>query len=142
MRDEHNWIHHENDLVYQDELVTAFVAPHWWPNNKGHVIIIPNDHYENLYELPRLYLHRVHDIAQAIALTFKHVYRCHGVSTRQHNEPAGNQDVWHYHLHVFPRYDGDNLYLTRRSREVVPPEERRTYAEKLKRYLGENPPLE
>jgi hypothetical protein len=29
---------------------------------------------------------------------------------RQHNEPAGNQDLWHLHVHVFPRFEGDNLY--------------------------------
>jgi diadenosine tetraphosphate (Ap4A) HIT family hydrolase len=39
-----------------------------------------------------------------------------GTSTRQHNEPAGNQDVWHYHEHVFPRYDGDELYRRQRAR--------------------------
>ena len=33
-----------------------------------------------------------------------------GISTRQHNGSAGNQDVWHYHLHVFPRYPNDGLY--------------------------------
>jgi len=61
------------------------------------------------------------------------VYKCDGVSTRQHNEPSGNQDVWHYHLHVFPRYKNDNLYKTdRRNSE---PEERTEYAEKLREYF-------
>ena len=40
----------------------------------------------------------------------KTAFGCPGVSTRQHNEPAGNQDVWHYHVHVFPRWHGDRLY--------------------------------
>jgi diadenosine tetraphosphate (Ap4A) HIT family hydrolase len=41
----------------------------------------------------------------------KDAYRCDGVSTRQHNEPAGDQDVWHLHVHVLPRHQGDQLYL-------------------------------
>lgn len=42
----------------------------------------------------------------------KAAYGCDGVSTRQHNEPAGDQDVWHYHLHVVPRWHGDALDTT------------------------------
>ena len=44
------------------------------------------------------------------ALAVKHAFGCSGISTRQHNEPDGNQDVWHYHVHVFPRYPNDGLY--------------------------------
>ncbi|HET8845269.1 MAG TPA: HIT domain-containing protein [Ktedonobacteraceae bacterium] len=124
------------DVVFEDTLVTAFIAPYWWPNNEGHVLIIPNEHFENLYDLPRLYAHRIQDLAQAIALAFKQVYHCHGVSTRQHNEPAGNQDVWHYHLHVFPRYIDDSLYQSFRSREIAPPEKRWAYAEKVRTFLA------
>ncbi len=36
----------QHDIVYQDELVTAFVSPRWWPNNPGNVIIVPHRHYE------------------------------------------------------------------------------------------------
>lgn len=37
-------------------------------------------------------------------------FGCEGISTRQHNGPAGDQDVWHYHLHVFPRSPCDGLH--------------------------------
>jgi histidine triad (HIT) family protein len=69
-----------------------------------------------------------------IALAMKAVYSCDGVSTRQHNEPAGNQDVWHYHLHVTPRYEDDQFYLTHR--EFMPVNERAKHAEKLRSYLA------
>jgi histidine triad (HIT) family protein len=42
----------------------------------------------------------------------RRAYACDGTSLRQHNEPAGNQDVWHHHVHVFPRFTGDELYRT------------------------------
>ena len=138
MRGEDNLVSADDDQVYQDDLVTAFIAPYWWPHNAGHVIIIPNAHFENIYDLPSEYAHRIQDVARMIALAFRATYHCQGVSTRQHNEPAGNQDVWHYHLHVFPRYDGDNLYLNRRSPEVAPAERRRAYAELIKGYLTEH----
>jgi histidine triad (HIT) family protein len=127
---------HQHDVVLRDALVTAFIAPLWWPNNEGHVLIIPNGHFESLYDLPQHYAHRIQDVIQRIALAFKHVYHCHGVSTRQHNEPAGGQDVWHFHVHVFLRYEGDNLYREARSREIAPPQKRLAYAEQLKTFLA------
>jgi histidine triad (HIT) family protein len=88
----------------------AFVASHWWENNHGHVLVVPILHYENLYELPDDTGAAIFAMSRRIALALKRGYRCDGVSTRQHNEPAGYQDVWHYHLHVFPRYTNDRLY--------------------------------
>ena len=64
---------------------------------------------------------------------FKRLYKCDGVSSRQHNEPDGGQDVWHYHLHVFPRYKNDNLYAMSRTQTTA--EERAVYAEKLKSHF-------
>jgi histidine triad (HIT) family protein len=63
----------------------------------------------------------------------KEAYRCDGTSFRQHNEPAGNQDVWHYHLHVFPRYHGNDLYRLRG--RTTTPDERAPYADLLQRHL-------
>lgn len=126
----------QQDIIYRDKLVTAFVSPRWWPNNHGHVIIIPNKHFENLYDLPAEYAHRVQDVAKEVAIAFKEMYKCDGVSTRQHNEPAGGQDVWHYHLHVFPRYEGDNLYQSLPHLRFVPLEKRIVYAERLRNYFN------
>ncbi|MDQ0229057.1 HIT family protein [Metabacillus malikii] len=103
----------QRDIIYQNHDVTAFVASKWWPNNKGHVLVVPNQHYENMYELPANIAAEIHRAAQLTAFAMKNTYHCDGISTRQHNEPAGNQDVWHYHLHVYPRYENDNLYLTK-----------------------------
>ncbi|MCB2298153.1 HIT family protein [Clostridium tagluense] len=125
----------QDDIVYKDDYITAFIGAGWWNNNKGHVIIIPNNHFENIYELPNEFSAKIHEFEKEIAIAFKKVYKCDGVSSRRHNEHCGNQDVWHYHLHVFPRYKNDNLYLT--GRELSKPEERLEYAEKLKNYFKE-----
>lgn len=122
------------DVIWHDPEVTAFVPTGWWPNNEGHVLIVPNEHYESIYTLPPELGTPIARIAQRVALAFKELYGCDGVSTRQHNEPHGNQDVWHYHLHVFPRYEGDDLYLSRR--RIATAEERRPYAEKLRQWLN------
>lgn len=125
----------QQDIVVRDDLVTAFVAAAWWPNNAGHVIIVPNAHYENIFDLPLHYATAIHAAAQRIAIAFKQAYRCAGVSTRQHNEPAGNQDVWHYHLHIFPRYPDDQLYELIDHRRRTTPAKRLPYAERLRQVL-------
>jgi len=132
-----NVITNQEDVIYHDELITAFISAGCWKNNKGHVLIIPNEHYENIYELPPLISAKIHDVEKEIALAFKEVYKCDGVSSLQHNEPSGDQDVWHYHLHVFPRYAGDNLYKT--EKEHLSSRERRDFAEKLRIYFSNKP---
>ncbi|HUG14697.1 MAG TPA: hypothetical protein VMM78_06720 [Thermomicrobiales bacterium] len=52
-----------SDIVARTEHVTAFIASHWWTNNPGHVLIAPNAHYENIYELPVEVGGRIHAMA-------------------------------------------------------------------------------
>lgn len=127
----------QDDVVYRDHDVTAFISLGWWPNNPGHVLVVPNVHYENIYDLPPEMGTPMQRVIREIAIALKATYGCDGVSTRQHNEPPGGQDVWHYHQHVFPRYQGDQLYLHRRDDSTR--EERRPYARKLRGYLSARP---
>jgi histidine triad (HIT) family protein len=123
----------QGDIIYRDDSVTAFVGSHQWPNNPGNVLVAPNEHHENIYDVPIHLATRVHAVARAVALAMKEAYHCDGVSTRQHNEPAGNQDVWHYHLHVTPRYVGDDFYRTERA--PMAPVERSEHAGRLRALL-------
>ncbi|WP_245593095.1 HIT family protein [Deinococcus frigens] len=123
------------DLIYRDDLVLAFVAAGPFPgafgaNYPGHVLIVPLAHIENIYDLPDHLAARIHALARRMALALKAIRDCQGTSTRQHNEPAGNQDVWHFHLHVFPRWQGGGLYSARRVR--LPDEVRATQAARLR----------
>jgi histidine triad (HIT) family protein len=125
------------DIVYQNEFTTAFIAPKWWANNKGHVLVIPNEHYENIYSTPDDHLAEVYKTVKKIATAIRATYDCDGTSTRQHNEPAGDQDVWHLHAHVYPRYVNDKLYHNHDQAAFVEAQLRVPYAEKLRAYLTE-----
>ena len=120
-----------SDIIYQDTAVTAFVSSHQWPNNLGNVIVVPNQHFENIYDLPLNNAGEIHKTIRHLAIVMKTAYACAGISTRQHNEPAGNQDVWHYHTHITPRYQNDNYYATHRA--LMPVSERANYARALKK---------
>ena len=126
----------KQDVVYQNEHVTAKVAPKWWINNPGSVLVVPNRHYENIYDIPEETLAEVYKVVKRVAIAIRSTYGCSGTSTRQHNEPAGNQDVWHFHVHVFARYDDDELYQNHDNKRFVTAEERSPYAEKLKSFLS------
>ena len=123
------------DVFFCDELITALIPTEQWPNNPGNVIIVPNEAYENIYDIPDDLLAYIHIFSKKVAIAMKETYKCDGISIRQHNEPAGNQEVWHYHLHVFPRYDGDNLYIQHEEKKPSTPEDRSMYAEKLRTYF-------
>jgi histidine triad (HIT) family protein len=125
-----------SDIVWRDEQTTAFISPKWWEASPAHVIVIPNEHFEHLYEIPDATLGSVYATAKRVAIGLKRTYGCGGTSTRQHNEPAGNQDVWHFHVHVFPRYPEDELYRNHRRVRWVEADERAPYAERLRLELG------
>jgi histidine triad (HIT) family protein len=78
----------------------------------------------------------VHDAVREIAVAMRTAYGCEGISTRQHNEPAGGQDAWHFHVHVIPRYDGDDLYGSKPLPGFATGEQRRVYADKLRAVLS------
>ncbi|MFI5909773.1 HIT family protein [Dactylosporangium sp. NPDC051541] len=124
------------DIVRRDPLAMAFIAPRWWPKNHGHVLVVPNTHIENLYDLPADTGHAISDLTRDVATAIRHTYGCDGTSVRQHNEPAGNQHVWHYHMHVFPRYTDDNLYFTQPHEHFATADERLTYADKLRTHFA------
>lgn len=133
IENEHVWTN-QQDVVFRDGHVTAFISAAWWPGNPGHVLVIPNEHIENVYSMPTSLLARIQEVAREVSIGFKEIYDCDGSSSRQHNEPAGSQDVWHYHLHVFPRWKGDRLYFERRSSTT--PEERKPYAERMRDWMS------
>ena len=125
------------DIVYRNEVGAALIAAGGSPNNPGHVLVIPVAHFENLYELPEREGTAMFRITRAIARAMKATSGCTGVSTRQHNEPHGNQDVWHVHTHVFPRFENDQLYAQPHVRNT--PDDRKLHADRLRSYLETYP---
>jgi histidine triad (HIT) family protein len=125
----------QSHIVERTDETFTVVSPRFWPNNKGHLIVVTLEHHENLYVLPDHLGAAVHRAARRAAIALKGAYECGGTSTRQHNEPAGYQDVWHYHLHVYPRYAGDNLYRSEVG-GLLTKEEMTQYARRVQEHLA------
>ena len=122
-------------VVWRDEQVMTLVNIKWWPNNPGGCLVVPIEHHENVFALPPRLGTPIQAAVRDVALAMKSALGCDGISTRQHNEPAGNQDVWHHHTHVFPRWHGDDLYRSRGA--TVPMDEVDQMAALLREHLPE-----
>ena len=66
----------QTDIVFQTADITAFMATRKYPNNQGHVLIIPNEHFENIYDLPSALSSKIHSLSRDIALAMKAEYQC------------------------------------------------------------------
>lgn len=121
-------------IIARTDGAAALLGLHRWGHGPVDVLVIPVEHIENLYDLPARLAPAIQSMTRAAALALKVVYNCEGVSTRQHNEPAGNQDVWHYHVHVFPRYIGDGLYKSEKM--PIPMQEIMEETARLREYFN------
>ena len=129
----------QQDIVFQDEHVTAFVSSATWPNNAGNLIVIPNEHYQDITDIPREIYLRVFEVVYQLAQVMLEAYKCEGVSTRQHNGEHGGQDVWHFHTHILPRWANDNLYERSNERQFQSESARLEFAQLIRAALQNSP---
>ena len=97
-----------NKIYEDDDFAVILDAA---PAAKGHALIIPKQHADNLYEIPDEIAAKVFPLAKKIALAMKESFHCNGVNILQNNGLAAGQTVYHFHTHVIPRYIGDTLGL-------------------------------
>ena len=83
------------------------------PANEGHTLVIPKDHYEGILDIPSELLGKVHKVAKNVANAVKLALNADGISVIQQNGRAANQEVFHLHVHVIPRYNGQKMKSTK-----------------------------
>lgn len=82
------------------------------PAAKGHALILPKEHYANIYELPEELAGKAMILAKKLATHMTEKLHCDGFNLVQNNGEVAGQTVFHFHLHLIPRYkDGDNQDL-------------------------------
>ncbi len=93
--------------VYEDEDVIAFLDIN--PITKGHTLVVPKKHYKNVLDAPYEVIEKVNRVAAMIARASIKALGAKGVNIITNAEPVAGQVVMHYHVHVIPRYDDDEL---------------------------------
>jgi len=94
-------------LVYEDDNVMAFLDIR--PLSEGHTLVIPKEHYETIFEIPEELVAHLYRIVKRVALAVKKATEADGISIIQQNGKAAGQEIFHLHVHVIPRFEGQKL---------------------------------
>ena len=103
-----------------------------FPASKGHVLILPKKHVEDIYDLEPESAGRLFELATRFASIIKRAFGNEGLNIIQNNGKAAGQTVPHYHLHMIPRYQDDGMQLGWVCDKGISIEELEGYAERIK----------
>lgn len=94
-----------SNTLYEDEGFRVILDN--GPATKGHALVLPKEHYANLFEIPEDVLAKAAVVAKRVAGTMKDKLSCDGLNLVQNNGETAGQTVMHFHLHIIPRYRDD-----------------------------------
>ena len=117
-------------VVHEDDATMAFLDIN--PASVGHTLVVPRVHADDLMAAEAETAAAVMRGARAVALLLDRQLDNDGITLFQANRPAGWQDVFHLHVHVVPRWEGDDLVRPWTPRPASP-EELRSTAERVRR---------
>lgn len=106
----------DTNTLYENEDFRVFFDVS--PATKGHVLIVPKKHYANVFEMPEEVIGKAYVLAKKVATVLKEVTGCVGINILQNNGEAAGQSVFHFHIHVIPRYDDSTEMLFWKAHEV------------------------
>ena len=81
------------------------------PANKGHVLILPKEHYDNIYDIDTATAGELFELAAMTARALKLVLGCDGMNILQNNGTVAGQTVFHFHMHIIPRFEDDTVNI-------------------------------
>ncbi len=95
--------------IYEDDMFRVILDLS--PATKGHALILPKAHFRNIFEMDEETASKLFVVATKVAKKMKEALKCDGLNIVQNNEEVAGQTVFHFHLHVIPRYvdDGQNI---------------------------------
>ena len=93
--------------IYEDEKTLAFLDIN--PLTRGHALVIPKKHVEDIFEIESDDLSTVIRVVQKVAQSLRENLGASGINLFQANKPVAGQEVFHLHFHVVPRYQNDKI---------------------------------
>ena len=94
------------NAIYEDDDFKVILDAS--PASKGHALILPKEHYANIYEIDEDVLAKASRLAKKIITHEKEILKCDGYNVVQNNGEVAGQTVFHYHMHLIPRYASDD----------------------------------
>lgn len=105
------------NTVYEDEDFRVILDAS--PATKGHALILPKEHYADLYEIEDEVLAKAAKLAKKVICHEKKVLGCDGYNLVQNNGEAAGQTVFHFHMHLIPRYEGESRIVAWQPQELA-----------------------
>lgn len=96
--------------LYEDENFRVILD--LGPASKGHALILPKSHAANIYELSDEMAAKAMILAKKMATVMTAALKCDGFNIVQNNGECAGQTVFHFHMHLIPRYEGDQVGIT------------------------------
>lgn len=97
------------NTIYEDEDFRVILDNS--PATKGHALILPKQHYANMFEIDEDTLGKAAKLAKKVISYEKNVLACDGYNVLQNNGEAAGQTVFHFHIHLIPRYAEENAIM-------------------------------
>lgn len=97
------------NTIYEDEDFRVILDNS--PAAKGHALILPKQHYANMFEIDEDTLGKAAKLAKRVISHEKNVLACDGYNVLQNNGEAAGQTVFHFHIHLIPRYADENAIM-------------------------------
>ncbi len=98
------------NIVYEDEHIIAFLDK--FPSSLGHTLIVPKKHVSNIFELDKETGAKIFQKAIDISNAMKNVLGIENINILQNNGSLASQTVFHFHMHIIPRYENDNVTIS------------------------------
>lgn len=95
--------------IYEDDEFKVILDKN--PASYGHALVLPKKHFDNVYSMDEATAGKVYAVAARVARAMKKELSCDGVNILQNNEEAAGQTVFHFHMHVIPRYCDDAVKI-------------------------------
>ncbi len=96
--------------IYEDDMFRVILD--LGPATKGHALILPKQHADNLFELPEEVAGKAMQLAKRLGTQMKEKLGADGLNLIQNNGPVAGQTVMHFHLHLIPRYANDGQHIS------------------------------
>ncbi|MDO8660487.1 MAG: HIT family protein [Candidatus Woesearchaeota archaeon] len=95
------------EIVFEDADTLSFLTI--TPVHGGHTLVIPKQHYEDLFELPENLLAKLFVVGKRVAKAVMNSTKAEGINLEMNNKLAAGQMIFHAHLHIIPRFSNDGL---------------------------------
>ncbi len=102
--------------LYEDDMFRVILDIN--PASKGHALILTKKHFKNIYEMDNVTASEVFVLAKRMAKAMTEALGCNGFNIVQNNGEVAGQTVFHFHLHLIPRYTNDGIQLNMEGKEA------------------------